>query len=105
MKSYSYISVYYSSDQLISDIGARKSLVIQQFITSKSFRPSIYRFYKNESSIFKAECYTAVKTFKDYPNSLKQFEIICEQVREEERLLTESLKENMSKRPPMPAGL
>jgi len=29
MKSYSYISVYYSSDQLISDIGARKSLVIQ----------------------------------------------------------------------------
>jgi hypothetical protein len=36
---------------------------------------------------------------------LKQFEIICEQVREEERLLTEILKENMSKRPPMPAGL
>lgn len=31
-------------------------VIIQQFITPKSSKPSLYRFYMNTQNIYKAEC-------------------------------------------------
>ena len=67
--------------EAINDARNENEVVVQAYIMQKSFSPAIYRFYRNENNIYKAECITNTKNpFIAYPTLKDQFESSLEEV-------------------------
>ncbi len=51
--------VFFSKSNLISavlEIWGKEELIVQQFVAPKTLQPCIYRFYRNERNVYRAEC-------------------------------------------------
>ena len=70
--------IFYSKAALLeamNDARGEYDVIVQQYIIQKSFKPAIYRFYRNEKNIYKAECITnSVSPLNAFPGLREVFE-------------------------------
>ena len=62
----------------------------------------IYRFFRNESTVYKTECWSLVNFFRDDKEAMYRIEILCRQTKEEEEVLVQLLKSKRKKPPKHP---
>jgi|DEB19_MinimDraft_2_1074335.scaffolds.fasta_scaffold76183_1 hypothetical protein len=76
-------SVYYCLDTLITDVNrlwGKCDIIIQSYIVTKSFRPSIYSLYRNDTSVYRAECRALKEAIKDNKHKMQLLDEICKVV-------------------------
>ena len=62
------VTLYYCKNHLLADMmvywNEKYNIIVQQFISSRSFKACIYRFYRNEKNVYRAECLINKKSVK-----------------------------------------
>ena len=70
------IRVYYCKNQLIADLiefWGQFDIIVQRFVIQKTLQPCVYRFYRNERNVFKAQCIMNRKSFASEPGTSQAF--------------------------------
>ena len=61
------VQLYYCKNHLLADMMSywgNRDIIVQQFVASRSFKACIYRFYRNEKNVYRAECLINKKSVK-----------------------------------------
>jgi len=68
--------VYYCQRQLISDMleqWGSVDIILQQYIIPKTLQATVYRFYRNERNVFRAECIMNKRSIINDPVTMESF--------------------------------
>ena len=82
------VQLYYCKNHLLADMmlhWGRGDIIVQQFISSRSFKACIYRFYRNEKNVYRAECLINKKSVKQIEYAVTKFKETVEEVLDEQR--------------------
>ena len=60
--------VYFDKNVMIGDLNenwGRFDIFLQEFLIQKTMQPCLYRFYRNERNVYRAECHINRKSIKN----------------------------------------
>lgn len=78
--------VYFCKNSLMTDMieqWGKEDLIVQQFIVQKTLQACIYRFYRNERNVFRAECVINRKTITNEASTSAAFTDLYRETKEE----------------------
>ena len=78
------IRVYYCKNQLITDMieyWGKYDILVQRFVIQKTMQPCIYRFYRNERNVYKAECIISKKSIFSDHDTVASFHDLLEEAK------------------------